>query len=156
MQVQEVQESYEQAEGLLERVVSLSSTPGNWSLFDQVGDGDKTSAGVDKYEWGYTFDYSRSGSAADVAAYDTPTSIRPRSAAGQVKFLKEVRAFVTHIAVAPVTTPPPNPQPTGLSRVTVTVYHVTAGGSVPTPKQTTKPRGGKLVEMSTYVRRVGN
>ena len=41
LQVEEVQESYEQAEGLMERAVSLSTTPGNWRLFDETSDGDK-------------------------------------------------------------------------------------------------------------------
>jgi type II secretory pathway pseudopilin PulG len=154
LQTEEVQKSYEQAQGLLERTISLATEPDNWRLFDETTDGDGDIVdGTAVYQWGYEFDYTRDDSTtAEEQAYDDPRQIRPHNAADEIKFLTEVRAFVTHIDVDPLLDG--GGIPTGLSRITVTVYHA-ADGLVPLP-DTTKPQGGKLVEMSTFVRRVGS
>jgi hypothetical protein len=153
VKTEEVQRVYEHAQGLLERSVSLSTESSNWRLFDETTDGDgDIEDGTAVYHYAYKFDYSRDASSpSEEDAYDNPRQIRPHNAADEIKHLEEVREFVTHIDVDPVLGA--GGTPTGLSKVTVTVFHSAPGGT-PSP-DSSLPRGGQAVQMSTFVRQVG-
>lgn len=156
LQTEELQASYEHAQALAERCMTLAVEANNWELFNQDTDGDgdiENDTAV--YHWAYQFDYTRGDGSVppddfELEAYDNPRQIRPHDKDDNVKYLEIEKAFVTHIDIDPITNS--DGSPTGLSKATISVFQASSGDT-PQP-DATLPRGGLLVTMTVVVGQV--